>query len=66
MSDAPKPPRPARVATARAVAGDTQLEAAVRVRGSKRSWEKWESGERRMHPGLFELYCIKTGQPVDG
>lgn len=66
MKAAPKPPKPAQVAGARTTAGDTQLAAAARVRGSVRAWQKWEAGERRMHPGLFELYCIKTGQPVNG
>lgn len=37
----------------------TQSEAA-RVVGSKlRTWQQWEAGSRKMHPGLWELFNIK-------
>lgn len=38
----------------------TQTEAAKLVYSSLRAWQQWESGERRMHPGLWELFVIKT------
>lgn len=61
-------PTPQEVRAAREKAGLTQAEAAVKVLGSVRAWEKWESLDasenRRMHPGLFKLFLITTGQPV--
>ena len=38
----------------------TQTEAAKIVYSSLRAWQQWESGERRMHPALWELFVIKT------
>lgn len=61
-------PTPDEVRAARERAGLTQAEAAAKVLGSQRAWEKWESLDatenRRMHPGLFKLFLITTGQPV--
>lgn len=45
--------------------GLTKQEAAGVIHGSLRAWENWETDgdeNRRMHPGLFELFQIKTGQ----
>ena len=49
---------------ARLRAGDSIKEAAARIYATAAAWEAWETGvePRRMHPGLFELYLIKTGQ----
>lgn len=55
-------PTPEQIAAARENAGLTQTEAAVKVRGTLRAWQDWEGGQRRMHPGLWELFRIKTGQ----
>lgn len=58
-------PTPAEIKAAREKAALTQAEAADLVRGSLRAWQNWESEEaenRRMHPGLFELFLIRTGQ----
>jgi putative transcriptional regulator len=62
-------PTPAEIRAARERAGLTQTEAAAKIRGNLRSWQNWESDEnavehRRMHPGLFELFLIKCGQPL--
>ena len=61
-------PTPQEVREARERAGLTQAEAAAKVLGSRDAWEKWESlspsENRRMHPGLFKLFLITTGQPV--
>jgi len=54
-------PTPQRIKTAREAASQTQQEAAIEVHSNLRSWQKWEGGERRMHPAFFELYQIKTG-----
>ncbi len=50
------------ILAARERAGLTQTAAGELIYGSLRTWQDWESGERRMHPGLFELFLIKTGQ----
>lgn len=61
-------PTPEEVRAARGRAGLTQAEAAAKVLGSTKAWIKWESYDpaenRRMHPGLFKLFLITTGQPV--
>lgn len=55
-------PLPEEITAARARAGLTQAEAAAVVHSIPRSWQRWESGERSMHPAFFELFKIKTGQ----
>lgn len=64
---AQRDPRAADVVAAREAARITQSEAAAKVRGTLRAWQAYEdAGEngRRMHPELFELFLIKTGQPI--
>lgn len=53
-------PLPDDVKLARADAGLTQVEAAAIVYSTRNAWQKWEDGSRRMHPGLYELFLIKT------
>ena len=57
-------PPPAEVRAAREAAGLTQAQAAALVHASPRNWQQWEQEEganvRRMHPGLWELFQIKT------
>ena len=55
-------PAPEEVAAARAAAGLTQRQAADLVRGTEAAWRAWESGLRRMPPGLWELFNLKTGK----
>lgn len=38
----------------------TQTSAGVLVHSSLRAWQQWEAGDRKMHPGLWELFLIKT------
>lgn len=61
-------PTPQEVREARERAGLSQAQAAAKVLGSTKAWIKWESQDatenRRMHPGLFKLFLITTGQPV--
>jgi putative transcriptional regulator len=52
-------PAPAAIRAARDDAGLTQTQAAGLVHGTLRAWQEWEAGNRRMHPGLWELYRIK-------
>ncbi|MCW5287482.1 helix-turn-helix domain-containing protein [Verminephrobacter eiseniae] len=58
-------PTPVEVWAARERSGLTQTEAAALVHGTLRAWQGWEAPEgepaaRRMHPGLWELFQIKT------
>jgi putative transcriptional regulator len=58
-------PTPDEVRSARETAGLTQTQAAEMVRGTLRAWQGWEAPEgepaaRRMHPGLWELFHLKT------
>ena len=53
-------PDPATIRAAREHAGLTQTEAAALVHGSLRAWQQWEAGDRAMHPGLWELFGLKT------
>ena len=52
-------PTPAQIRTARDSAGLTQTEAACLIYATRRAWQEWEAGNRRMHPGLWELFNIK-------
>jgi len=58
-------PTPAQIVAAREKAKLTQTAAADVIRGSLRAWQDYEGGQRRMHPGLWELFRIKTGQIDD-
>jgi DNA-binding transcriptional regulator YiaG len=58
-------PTPAEIRAARDRAGLTMKEAAELIYSTLRTWQDWEAEgdtNRRMHPGLFELFQIKTGQ----
>ncbi len=55
-------PRPEEIVRVREKAGHTQRQAADTIHGSEGAWRNWEQGLRPMHPGLFELYKLKTGQ----
>lgn len=56
-----KRPSPEQIRAAREAAGHTQTEAASAIHATKVAWQKWEYGERAMHPAFFELYLLKTG-----
>lgn len=34
---------------------------AAMIYSARRTWQHWESGDRKMHPGLWELALIKSG-----
>lgn len=38
----------------------TQTRAAMLVCAKLRTWQDWESGTARMHPGLWQLFLLKT------
>jgi putative transcriptional regulator len=53
-------PTPEQIKQARADAGLSQTAAAALIYSTLRTWQDWEYGYNPMHPGLFELFCIKT------
>lgn len=55
-------PTPEQVRDARESAGLTQTEAATLIHSTMRAWQEWEAGNRRMHPGLWELFLSKINQ----
>lgn len=55
-------PTSEQVCAAREAAGLTLAAAAALVHANTRSWQKWEAGERAMHPAFWELFLIKSGQ----
>ena len=54
-------PAPAEIKEARLAAGLSQSAAAAMIHSTLRTWQDWEAGVARMHPGLWELFCLKTG-----
>lgn len=59
-------PTPAEIRQARESLGLTQTDAAEIIYGTLRGWQGWETApgspeHRRMHPGLWELFRMKTG-----
>jgi len=57
-------PMPREVRAAREAAGLSQTAAAELVHSKLRTWQQWEAGDRRMHPGLWELFRIKMAEPT--
>lgn len=53
-------PTPAEIIELRHTYDLTQTEAANLVYAGLRTWQDWESGERRMHPAIWELFGIKV------
>jgi putative transcriptional regulator len=56
-------PTPEDIRAAREAARLTQAQAAALIHCTQKGWIKWESDERRIHPGLWELFLIKQGSP---
>lgn len=52
-------PNPEEVRTLRKRAGLTQTQAATLVCAKLRTWQDWEAGNVKMHPGLWELFNLK-------
>ena len=55
-------PSPEEIKQARKEACLTQPQAASLLYSTCRAWQKWESGEARMHQAMFELFLIKVGK----
>lgn len=59
---APSParnPTPDEIRAAREAAGLTQTAAAALIYCTLHGWQKWELGERSMHPAFWELWRRK-------
>ena len=53
-------PAPAEILALRTTLGLTQQACADMVCFTARAWQYAESGERRMHPGIWQLFGLKT------
>jgi DNA-binding transcriptional regulator YiaG len=53
-------PTPTEIRSARESAGLTQAAAAELIYSTSRAWQLWEADDRRMHPGLWELFLLKS------
>lgn len=53
-------PTPEQIRAAREAAGLTQTAASTLVHSTLRRWQEWEEGKHRMHPGLWELFQLKS------
>ena len=52
---------PEMVIEVRTIANLTQKESAAIVYVDERTWQRWESGDRKMNRNVYELFLIKTG-----
>lgn len=59
-----RPPTAEEVKASREQAEHTQTQAAALIYVTDRAWRYWELGKREMPLGLYELYCIKTVEPM--
>lgn len=55
-------PKPEEVREAREAAGLTQSHAAALVFVTLNGWQRWEAGERPMHPAMWTLFRLRTKQ----
>lgn len=55
-------PTPDQIRASREAAGITQREAAGLVCVESRTWQRWESGDRGMPPGIWKLFRIEAGE----
>jgi len=59
-STAPTAPTPSAIRAAREAALLTQTDAAKLVYVTLSAWQRWEAGERKIHPAFWELWQLKT------
>jgi putative transcriptional regulator len=60
------PPSPKTILATRKAANLTQTEAAALVHTTLRTWQRYEAGDRHMHPAFWELFEIKCGRDNAG
>lgn len=56
-------PTPKEIAQAREEAELTQTQAAAMIYQTLRTWQNWEAGTVRMHPALWEYWCLLISAP---
>lgn len=61
----PGNPQPAEIKAAREAARLSQSASAELIHSGLRTWQQWESGDRRMHPAFWELFRIKIATLVE-
>ena len=52
-------PSPTLIRATRKERGLTQTAAAALVHTTCRTWQQWEAGDRRMHPGFWALFQLQ-------
>jgi len=55
-------PLPADIVDARLKAKLSMRDAAKLIHATERAWLYWETGQRRMHPAMWELFKSKAGR----
>ena len=58
----PRSPTKEELIAARERADLTPADAAKLIYSTTKSWERWEAGERTMHPAMFELFELKAAR----
>ena len=58
-ASAARNPTPDEIVGERFNARLTQTEAARLIHSTLRTWQDWEAGKARMHPGLWELFILR-------
>jgi DNA (cytosine-5)-methyltransferase 1 len=53
-------PTPDDIREARSRTGLSQTAAATLIHSTLRTWQDWEAGKAKMHPGLWELFLLKS------
>lgn len=56
-------PAPDQIRRAREAAGLTQTQAAALIYCTLSAWQRWEAGERSMHPAFWELFLSRETTP---
>lgn len=51
-------PKPAEIVRTREEAGLTQTDAGDLLYTTLSGWQRWEYGQRRMHPAMWEYFCL--------
>lgn len=58
-------PSPENIKALRLLNNLTQTEAAAKVYRNCRCWQRWEAGDSKMDPAIFELFVIKLNFEVE-
>lgn len=56
----PKNPKPEHIIAKRIAHGLSEKQASDVIYSTEAAWKRWESGERPLHPAMWELFLLKT------